>query len=58
MVAVANTTSYVVKSGEGPLDAELVRGAMGSGGGPPHLIQGRLARAPEEAFDALEKAFQ
>jgi alanyl-tRNA synthetase len=58
IVAVANTTSYVVKSGNGPLDAKLVRDAMGSGGGPPHLIQGKLAHPPEEAFDALEKALQ
>jgi alanyl-tRNA synthetase len=58
LVAVANTTSYVVKSGDGPLDAKLVRDAMGSGGGPPHLIQGKLAQAAEDAFDALEKALQ
>ena len=58
MVAVANTTSYVVKSGDGPLDAELVRSAMGAGGGPPHLVSGRLARNADEAFDALEKALQ
>jgi hypothetical protein len=31
---------------------------MGSGGGPPHLIQGKLAQAAEDAFDALEKALQ
>ena len=58
MVAVANTTSYVVKSGDGALDKQLVGAAMGSGGGPGHLMQGRLAHPPEEAFAALEKALQ
>jgi alanyl-tRNA synthetase len=58
VVAVANTTSYVVKSGDGPLDKKLVGEAMGSGGGREHLMQGRLARNAEEAFDALEKALQ
>ena len=58
LVAVANTTSYVVKSGDGPLDKKLVGDAMGNGGGREHLMQGRLARNAEEAFDALEKAFQ
>ena len=58
MVAVANTTSYVVKSGDGALDKQLVGAAMGSGGGPGHLMQGRLAHPPEEAFAALERALQ
>jgi alanyl-tRNA synthetase len=56
VVAVANRTSFVVKSGDGPLDAELVREAMGSGGGPPHLVQGRLKQDAEVAFAALAKA--
>ena len=58
LVAVANTTSYVVKSGDGPLDKKLVGDAMGNGGGREHLMQGRLVRNAEEAFDALEKALQ
>jgi alanyl-tRNA synthetase len=56
VVAVANQRSFVVKSGDGPLDAAAVRAAMGSGGGPPHLIQGRLDKDPEAAFEALAKA--
>jgi len=56
VVAVANATSFVVKSGDGPLDAAVIRGAMGSGGGPPHLVQGKLTQDAEAAFDALEKA--
>jgi hypothetical protein len=31
---------------------------MGNGGGREHLMQGRLARNAEDAFDALEKALQ
>ncbi len=58
MVAVANTTSYVAKSGDAPLDAGLIRETLGPGGGPPHLIQGKLARDAEAAFVALEKALQ
>jgi alanyl-tRNA synthetase len=56
VVAVANRASFVVKSGDGPLDAAAVRAAMGSGGGPPHLIQGKLDKDPEAAFEALAKA--
>jgi len=56
VVAVAHDRSCVVKSGDGPLDPAAVRSAMGSGGGPPHLIQGRLDKDPEAAFEALAKA--
>ncbi|HVD00968.1 MAG TPA: alanine--tRNA ligase [Candidatus Dormibacteraeota bacterium] len=56
VVAVANQKSFVVKSGDGPLDAAGVRAAMGNGGGPPHLIQGRLDKDPEAAFEALARA--
>ena len=56
VVAVANERSFVVKSGDGELDQAAVRAAMGSGGGPPHLVQGKLDKDPEAAFEALARA--
>ena len=58
VVAVTSAESYVVKGTATDVNATLIKEAFGPGGGPPHLIQGRLARNAEDAFDALEKALQ
>jgi alanyl-tRNA synthetase len=56
VVAVTSDGSYVVKAGGVELDAKLVRAAFGPGGGPAHLIAGKLVNPPAEAFKALEEA--
>ncbi|GAC1654089.1 MAG: alanine--tRNA ligase [Candidatus Dormibacteraceae bacterium] len=58
VVAVTAGSSYVVKSAAAAVDITVIREAFGPGGGPPHLVQGKLARNPEEAFAALERALQ
>ena len=56
VVAVTSDGSYVVKAGGVQLDAKLIREAFGPGGGPPHLIAGKLVKPAQEAFLALEEA--
>ena len=58
VVAVTSAESYVVKGTASDLNVAMIKEAFGPGGGPPHLIQGKLARNADEAFDALEKALQ
>jgi len=58
IVAVTTATNYVVKGQATDIDVKIIKDVFGPGGGPPNLVQGKLARNAEEAFDALEKALQ
>ncbi len=59
VVAVAGDGRYVLKvSRDLGVDANQLKDALGPGGGPPHLVQGRLGRPTEEAFEQLRRRLQ
>jgi alanyl-tRNA synthetase len=58
VVAVTGDGSYVVKLKGIDLDTTLIKDAFGPGGGPPHLVQGKLSRPAEDAFRDLQEALQ
>ena len=58
VVALTTSTNYVVKGVVTDMNVAIIRDAFGPGGGSASLVQGKLARNPKEAFDALEKALQ
>jgi alanyl-tRNA synthetase len=54
VVAVAAGGRYVLKvSKDLSLDANQLKDALGPGGGPPHLVQGRLSNGEDAAFERL-----
>ncbi len=54
VVVVTSDGRYVLKvSRDLGVDANRLKDALGPGGGPPHLVQGRLANGEEAAFQRL-----
>ena len=54
VVAVTSGGRYVLKvSRDLAVDAVALKSALGPGGGPPHLVQGKLESAPADAFARL-----
>jgi len=59
VVAVVGGDSFVIKvSRDLDIDANALKEHFGRGGGSPALVQGRLTKAPEEAFKELAEALR
>jgi alanyl-tRNA synthetase len=65
VVGVATDSIFVLKVSRnlagrdgGKVDATRLVPLLGRGGGKPELVQGRLTRPPDEAFDALQEALR
>jgi hypothetical protein len=59
VVAVASDGGYVLKvSRDLALDANQLKEHLGPGGGPPHMVSGKLIGSPAEAFARLQRALQ
>jgi len=59
VVAVVGGDSFVIKvSRDLDIDANSLKELFGRGGGSPALVQGRLTRAPDEAFKELAEVLR